>query len=300
VRNYPEPDERNVLIMIKQKQYLYFTLPSFILMAAVLLYPLGYAVFNSFYSSNMGAVTRFVGMGNYFRVLADPGFYHSLGLSVLFTVSVVCLEFILGLLIAILLDQINFGKKLISVTLYIPFIITAAAAGVIFRWMIMPQWGIINQILAGINIAAPNWFDSPFWAMLAVIAAEIWQNTPFVIIILYSGLQSIPKEQVEAAGIDGASGGQVFWNVVIPNLRHLILLVLMMRTMDAWRLFDRIYAMTQGGPGDATETMVLYNFRMSFKLLRVGEGLAVGVLTLLFLCLPIYLYLKGMRSQEVD
>lgn len=285
--------------MLKRMQYLFFTFPSFLMMGCVMLIPLGYAIVNSFYAAR-GGTTQFVGFQNYASVLSSPAFYHSLGVSVLFTACVVILQFVIGLYLALQLDKITFGKKIISVTLYIPFIITAAAAGVIFRWMLMPEWGIVNQLLTLVGLPAPNWFDSPSWAMAAIIGAEVWQNMPFVLIILYSGLQSLPKEQMEAGEIDGANSRQLFWNVTLPHLRHLILFVFMMRTMDAWRLFDRIYTMTQGGPGDATETMVLYNFRMSFRLLREGEGLAIGVLTLLILCIPIAVYLRTMRSQEVD
>lgn len=285
--------------MQKKTHYLVFTFPSFILMGCVMLFPLGYALVNSFLSDS-GPDVRFVGFANYVEVLTSPAFYHSLGVSVLFTVCVVVLEFLIGLYLALQLDKIRFGKKIISVTLYLPFIITAAAAGVIFRWMLMPEWGIVNQLLLDLHLPAPNWFDSPTWAMVGIIAAEVWQNTPFVLIILYSGLQSLPKEQLEAGEIDGANSRQLFWNVTLPHLRHLILFVFMMRTMDAWRLFDRIYTMTQGGPGDATETMVLYNFRVSFKLLHSGEGLAIGILTLLILTVPIVIYLRTMRSQEVD
>ena len=283
--------------MQKKMPYFVFTLPSLLMMSCVMLFPLGYAVFNSLYS-NSG--TEFVGLDNYATVLTSPAFYHSLKVSVLFTVVVVSLEFVIGLFLAVQLDKIGFGRKFFSVTLYLPFIITAAAAGVIFRWMLMPEWGIVNQLLMGLGIPAPNWFDNPDWAMVGIIMAEVWQSTPFVLIIMFSGLQSLPKEQLEAGEIDGASSRQLFWNVTLPHLRHLILFVFMMRTMDAWRLFDRIYTMTQGGPGDATETMVLYNFRISFRLLRNGEGLAVGVLTLLILCIPIVFYLRTMRSKEVD
>ena len=286
--------------MEKKTSYLYFTLPSFIIISSIMLFPLGYALFYSLFSYPLGGIPKYSGLLNYFDVLKDPVFLHSVLISVTFTVIVVSCEFVFGFGIALLLDRVLVGKKMLSVLIYIPYVITASAAGVIFRWMMNPQWGIINQILKSFSIVGPNWLDHSGWAMVAVVIAEIWQNTPFVIIIMFSGLQSAPLEQMEAARIDGAGRFQVLWKVIIPHLRQLILVVFIIRTMDAWRLFDRIYAMTQGGPGDATETMVLYNFRVTFKMLRIGEGLAIGVLTLLVLCIPISIYLKTMKSSEVD
>ncbi|MGC3953899.1 MAG: sugar ABC transporter permease [Propionicimonas sp.] len=281
-------------------RYLWFAAPSFVIMSVVMLFPLGYALFNSFFSYTLGGPRTFVGLGNYLTTIASGAFWHSVTVSVLFTLVSVALQFALGMYLALLLDKVLRGRRVLSTLLYLPYVITASAAGVIFRWMLMPEWGILNQLIEGLGLTAPNWFDDGFWALVAVIGAEVWQNTPFVVIILFAGLQSVSDEQVEAALIDGASPWGVFRNVKLPHLRHLILLVLMMRTMDTWRLFDRIYVMTGGGPGDATETMVLFNFRTSFRLLQVGQGLAVGFLTLVILLIPIGMYLRAMRSAEVD
>ncbi len=283
-----------------KRRYLWFAAPSLVIMVVVMLFPLGYALVNSLFSYTLGGPKTFVGLGNYLGALQSSAFWHSLQVSVVFTVVVVAIQFALGMYLALLLDEVVRGRRLLSTLLYLPYVITASAAGVIFRWMLIPDWGILNQLLERVGLTPPNWFDSSAWAMVAVIGAEVWQNTPFVVIILFAGLQSVSKEQVEAARIDGAGGWHLFRHVKVPHLRHLILLVLMIRTMDAWRLFDRIYVMTQGGPGDATETMVLYNFRTSFRLLQVGEGLAIGFLTLLILLVPILMYLRSMRSTEVD
>lgn len=285
---------------LSRARYLWFAAPSFVIMSAVMLFPLGYALFNSFFAYTLGGPRTFVGLGNYLITIQSGAFWHSVTVSVLFTAFSVAFQFALGMYLALLLDKVLRGRRLLSTMLYLPYVITASAAGVIFRWMLMPEWGVLNQLLERIGLTAPNWFDDGFWALVAVIGAEVWQNTPFVVIILFAGLQSVSDEQVEAALIDGASPWGVFRNVKLPHLRHLILLVLMMRTMDTWRLFDRIYVMTGGGPGDATETMVLFNFRTSFRLLQVGQGLAVGFLTLLILLIPIGMYLRAMRSTEVD
>ncbi len=285
---------------MKRTKYLLFATPSLLLMCVVMLYPLCYAFWHSLFSYNLGDTPRFVGLGNYIKVFSDPDFLHSVQVSLVFSVVTVSAEFILGLSVALLLDRITLGKRLLTVLIYLPFVVTPSATGVIFKWLFMPQWGILNQFLKGLSIVPPSWFDNSFWAMVAVIVAEIWQNTPFVVIVLYSGLQSIPVECIEAAEMDGASQGRMLRSIVLPLLRPLVLVIIMMRTMDTWRLFDRIYVMTAGGPGSATETMTLYNFRISFKMLRVGEGLAVGIWTLVFLAIPIITYLRSMKSKEVE
>jgi multiple sugar transport system permease protein len=279
---------------MKRAQYLYFVLPTMVLVSAVLFYPLGYALYYSLFAYTLGAVPEFVGLRNYVRVLLDPGFRHSLLLSLYFTVGVVSVQFLLGLMLALALDKITAGKRFFSVVLFIPVMITPAATGLIFRWMFVPQWGIVNQALEALAIPAPDWFGSPFWALVSVMVAEVWQFTPLVAIVLFAGLQSIPGESLDAAKVDGASGLQLLISILLPLLRPLILFILVMRTMDAWRLFDRIFVMTAGGPGTATETVTLYNFRTSFQLLRVGEGLAVGFWTLISLLGVMIIYLRMM------
>ena len=286
--------------MRKRNKYLLFALPSFLLIAVVVLIPVGYAVYYSFFNYKMGIKPSFNGLTNYINVLKSVEFWNAMKFSMIFTIASVALEFMLGMGIALLLDNIKRGRKVLSIVIYLPYFITAAAAGVIFRWMFMAGWGIISQLLTPMGIDPPHWFDSSFWATVGVIIAEVWQYTTFAIIILYAGLQSIPMDQIEAAKIDGANPVAIFFNVKLPNLRHLITLILMMRTMDAFRLFDRINVTTGGGPGTSTETLAIFNYRIAFKMLRIGQGSAVGVLTMIALSIPILLLNRAMRSKEVD
>jgi multiple sugar transport system permease protein len=279
---------------MKRSQYLYFGIPGMVVMSAMLFYPLGYALYYTFFAYTLGTPPEFVGFGNYLRVLRDPGFRHALLVSLYFTLGVVSLQCVLGLFLALLLDRVTIGRRVFAVVVFIPVMITPAATGLIFRWMFVPQWGVVNQALQGLAIPPPDWFGSAFWAFVSVMIAEVWQFTPLVAIILFAGLQAIPEESIDAARVDGASARQLLWFVLLPLLRPLILFVLVMRTMDAWRLFDRIFVMTAGGPGTATETVTLYNFRVSFQLLKVGEGLVVGVLTLLSLLGVMFLYVRLM------
>lgn len=286
--------------MKNRNKYLLFALPSFLLIFAVMLFPVGYGIYYSFTDYKLGRSANFVGLKNYIDIFQDPEFLGALKFSLLFTIIAVLLQFVIGLGIALLLDNIYHFKKPLSIMIYLPYFITASAMGVIFRWIFMSNWGIADQLLGYIGIHAPGWLDSPFWSRFVVILGEIFQNTPFAVIILYAGLQSIPMDQVEAAKIDGASNWQLFMRVKLPNLRQLINIIFMMRTMDAFRLFDRINVTTGGGPGTATETLAIYNYTTTFTKLRVGRGCAIGVVTLIFLTVIIELIMKLMRSTEVD
>ena len=286
--------------MDRKSKYLLFALPSFILIFTVMLFPVGYAIIYSFTDFRLGKSAKFIGLENYISIFQDSEFLSALGFTLILTLVAVLSQFVIGMILALLLDNIHHFKKPISIMIYIPYFITAAAMGVIFRWMFMSNWGIIDQICRMIGISTPGWLDSPFWSRVVIILCEVFQNTPFSVIILYAGLQSMPLDQIEAAKIDGANNWQLFTKIKLPNLRQLIIIIFMMRTMDAFRLFDRVNVTTGGGPGISTETLAIYNYTTTFTKLRVGRGCAIGVITLIILAVIINVIMKVLRVKEVD
>ena len=286
--------------MDRKSKYLLFALPSFILIFTVMLFPVGYAIIYSFTDFRLGKSAKFIGLENYISIFQDSEFLSALGFTLILTLVAVLSQFVIGMILALLLDNIHHFKKPISIMIYIPYFITAAAMGVIFRWMFMSNWGIIDQICRMIGISTPGWLDSPFWSRVVIILGEVFQNTPFSVIILYAGLQSMPLDQIEAAKIDGANNWQLFTKKKLPNLRQLIIIIFMMRTMDAFRLFDRVNVTTGGGPGISTETLAIYNYTTTFTKLRVGRGCAIGVITLIILAVIINVIMKVLRVKEVD
>lgn len=286
--------------MDRKSKYLLFALPSFILIFTVMLFPVGYAIIYSFTDFRLGKSAKFIGLENYISIFQDSEFLSALGFTLILTLVAVLSQFVIGMILALLLDNIHHFKKPISIMIYIPYFITAAAMGVIFRWMFMSNWGIIDQICRMIGISTPGWLDSPFWSRVVIILGEVFQNTPFSVIILYAGLQSMPLDQIEAAKIDGANNWQLFIKIKLPNLRQLIIIIFMMRTMDAFRLFDRVNVTTGGGPGISTETLAIYNYTTTFTKLRVGRGCAIGVITLIILAVIINVIMKVLRVKEVD
>lgn len=286
--------------MDRKSKYLLFALPSFILIFTVMLFPVGYAIIYSFTDFRLGKSAKFIGLENYISIFQDSEFLSALGFTLILTLVAVLSQFVIGMILALLLDNIHHFKKPISIMIYIPYFITAAAMGVIFRWMFMSNWGIIDQICRMIGISTPGWLDSPFWSRVVIILGEVFQNTPFSVIILYAGLQSMPLDQIEAAKIDGANNWQLFTKIKLPNLRQLIIIIFMMRTMDTFRLFDRVNVTTGGGPGISTETLAIYNYTTTFTKLRVGRGCAIGVITLIILAVIINVIMKVLRVKEVD
>ena len=287
-------------MLLNKNKYLGFAAPSVLVMLGIMIFPVCYAVFYSFFDYRLGTTPEFVGLKNYITIIQDKEFVQAVSFSLVYTLITLCFQLVLGMGIALLMDNIGRGRKVLSILIYLPYFISATASGIIFRWIFMSDWGLLSQILGSLHISSPSWFDSPFWAKLAVMLVEIWQNTPFAVIIFYAGLQSVSTDQLEAASIDGAGAFRKFWNVTIPHLRHLLILVATMRFMDAFRIYDRIAVMTAGGPGNATQSVSLYAYTTAFTDLRLGKGCAAGVLILIMLAIPVFILLRLMRSKEAD
>jgi multiple sugar transport system permease protein len=258
--------------------------PSGVLLGCVMLYPLCYAVYLSLFDDDLGTGSHvFLGGANYASLLTDSRFWTSLSQTVLITVSAVGLEFCLGLTVAYGLYRLTFGARTLNLLLFLPHIVTPVVAGLFMRWIFVGRWGLLSSLLIGLGIFPPDWLGTPGWARLAVILADGWQFTPFIILVLYAGLNTVDQSQIEAARIDGAGGWSLLFRIMVPTIKPLILFVLAMRVMDAFRMFDIVYVLTAGGPGTATETVTMYDYALAFHLLQIGKASALGVLILLML-----------------
>ncbi|MEZ5934481.1 MAG: sugar ABC transporter permease [Alphaproteobacteria bacterium] len=276
-----------------------FLVPSGLVLTLVLLYPLGYAIYLSFFNYYLGAGERtFVGLGNYAALLTDERFWSSLGKTFLIVGSAVSLEFVLGLAVAFGLYKLTFGVRTLNLLLFLPHIITPVVAALFLRWVFMGRWGLIDGILISFNIFPPDWLGSPGWARMTAVLADAWQFTPFMILVLYAGLNTVDHSQIESAQMDGAGNWTILTRIMLPALRPLIVFVLAIRTMDAFRFFDSIYVLTAGGPGTATETITLYTYALAFRLLEVGKGSALGVLTLLIVAALVALLILVIYRRE--
>jgi multiple sugar transport system permease protein len=266
-----------------QASWWLFLAPSGVVLGAVMLYPLGYAIYLSLYNYDLGnGAFEFIGLENYAALLSDERFWGSLDRTVLIVLAAVGLEFSLGLLVAYGLYRLTFGVRTLNLLLFLPNIVTPVVAALFIRWIFVSRWGLLSGALIGLGIYPPDFLGSPGWARATVVFADSWQFTPFMILVLYAGLNTVDQSQIEAAQIDGAGVWTLLFRIMLPAIRPLIVFVLAIRIMDAFRFFDTIYVLTSGGPGTATETITLYTYALAFRLLQVGKASALGVLTLLF------------------
>jgi multiple sugar transport system permease protein len=284
----------------QRRDRLIFLVPSMTVLAVLLVYPLAYSLGLSFYNYYLPVPrTTFVGLDNFRFILADDAFWEALGVTARFTGAAVAIEVVLGIAVALLLDSHIPCRRFVNTVVLLPMAITPAVAGLLMRWMFESNWGLVNYFLGLVGVRGPGWTGDPSWALWSIIFADVWQNTPFVILVVYAGLQSVPVEPLEAAMVDGASRAQTLTHVVFPFLRPLVLFVLIIRSMDAFRIFDQVFVMTGGGPGTTTQTITFYNYVMAFRQLRMGRASALGVITLLILSLVIgaWIYLLYRREK---
>jgi multiple sugar transport system permease protein len=284
----------------QRRDRLIFLVPSMTVLAGLLVYPLAYSLGLSFYNYYLPVPrTTFVGLDNFRFILADDAFWEALDVTARFTGAAVAIEVVLGIAVALLLDARIPCRRFVNTVVLLPMAITPAVAGLLMRWMFESNWGLVNYFLGLVGVRGPGWTGDPAWALWSIIFADVWQNTPFVILVVYAGLQSVPVEPLEAAMVDGASRAQTLAHVVFPFLRPLVLFVLIIRSMDAFRIFDQVFVMTGGGPGTTTQTITFYNYVMAFRQLRMGRASALGVITLLILSLVIgaWIYLLYRREK---
>ncbi len=270
-------------------------------LTVILFYPLAYSFGLSFYNYYLPVPrATFVGLDNFRFILGDDTFWEALGVTARFTGAAVAIEVVLGIAVALLLDSRIPCRRLVNIAVLLPMTITPAVAGLLMRWMFESNWGLVNYFLGLAGVRGPGWTGDPTWALWSIVLADVWQNTAFVILVVYAGLQSVPVEPLEAAMVDGASRAQTLAHVVFPFLRPLVLFVLIIRSMDAFRIFDQVFVMTGGGPGTTTQTITFYNYVMAFRQLRMGRASALGVITLLILSLVIgaWIYLLYRREKQ--
>lgn len=272
-----------------------FVMPSLILLSVISIYPLLYVLYLSLHRKLLiFNISRFLGFENYQFLLKDDRFWNALRNTLYFTGVSVSLELFLGLCIALLLNRPFRGRGIARAVMLIPWAIPTVVSAKMWEWMYNTDFGLFNYLL-GIKI---NWLGSPLWALNAAILMDVWKTTPFVAILLIAGLQVIPGEVLQAARVDGAGNWQIFRKITLPLLKPVILIVLLFRTLDAFRVFDAIYVLTGGGPANTTETLSVYAYKVLFQTLQFGYGSTLSVVV--FLCVGIMsiVYVNLLRRDK--
>ncbi len=241
----------------------------------------------------------FVGLDNYLNLVRDANVIASISWTVIFTLSVLVLELSAGMVLALLLHGMGSSRLggLARAVFLIPLMMSGVITGFMWRLMYDPEYGPINHLLGLIGMDPVSWFSDQTATRLVVILADTWLATPFVMLILLAGLQSIPTDYYEAARVDGASQRQSFFRITLPLLRYPILVVLLIRTMDALRAFDLIYLMTRGGPGVATSTVMMYDYKYAFSFFQMGRASALSFAFLIVIGIIAWVYMRLLRRE---
>ncbi|MFF7414815.1 carbohydrate ABC transporter permease [Streptomyces lydicus] len=285
--------------------------PVVLVIGVIIGYPLVRGIFLSLTDANEANVERnigvnhlpatykFTGLDNYKAVLTDGVFWDRLGWTVVWTVGCVGLTFLIGLTLANMLNRTLRGRTFYRLALILPWAIPAFISVFTWRMLYNEKNGILNKLLAGGGIDAVPWLNDPTWAKLSVIAVNVWLGVPFMLVALLGGLTSIPGELYEAAEMDGAGPWQRFRNITMPGLRAVSSTVILLSTIWTFNMFPVIFLLTRGGPGDATEILVTYAYRLSFvdSPRNFSESAAWGVLILVLLSVVAVVYRRALRKQ---
>ena len=289
---------RMAVLALKRKQWepFAFASPSLALIALVIVFPLVYAFYLSLqdFDLSVGPDYEYVGGRNYVEALfKDRRFLGSIWSTAVIIAPSLAVELLLGLGIALLLSRVIRGRPIVTALLAIPAMVSPVMAAMAWRMMFGVKYGAINNLgrQLGILDVYFDWFASPAIAITAVVLVEVWHNTPFMMLVLLAGIQSIPQELYDAAKVDGATPWQSFWSVTLPLLRFTMAVGVMIRLIDLTKLFGLIFVLTYGGPGSSTETVAFNTYLVGFKDFRMSYASALSyvivggvlVLTLVFL-----------------
>ncbi len=271
----------------EQKTGWMLLLPALILLSLVFAYPILRAFWLSLFTQNLGTQLKIVfsGLDNYGRMINDGRFWQSLWNTTVFTAASVLLELILGMGVALVLNQSFRGRGIVRTISLLPWALPTALMGLAWAWIFNDQYGVVNDILLKLGVIKTgiSWLGDPTLAMMAVILADVWKTTPFIALLLLAGLQSIPGDLYEAHSIDGANAWQSFWKITVPLLLPQIVIALLFRFAQAFGIFDLIQVMTGGGPAGGTEMVSIYIYGTVMRYLDFGYGAALVVVTFLLL-----------------
>ncbi len=279
-----------------------FVLPTVIFLLIIMIFPLGYAGYISFFEVLTHMDKEFVGFTNYLAALTSAEFWNSVYVTILYTVSSVIIHMVIGFYLASMLTTKVKGSSIFRFLLLIPWMVSQVVTGVIWRWILNAQYGVGNDILVKIGVIKNYlpWLAETTLAKFSIIVAYTWQCLPFVMIMLYAGMQTIPKQQYEAAKIDGASRFQRMIYITIPNLKHVILVTSLMDFIWAFRCFDLPQIMTNGGPYRSTELLSIYIYKNTFEYFKFGYASAVSILMLLMVLTFSIFYTNKMLSGDLN
>ena len=280
-----------------------FLAPAALVMAVALLYPIGYMIYASFLDWNPSqriGEAEFVGLRNYIGLLNDAAFLESFWVTLKFAAVVVSIEMVLGVGLALLLDRNIRGMSLLRTLFILPMMIAPVVVGLMWRYMYHPSVGIFNRTLKSLGFEPIPWLSDGSWAFASVVIADIWQWTPFIFILSLAALQSLPQSAMEAARIDGATGWQQIVYIKLPLMMPVLIVTLLLRLIDAFKVLEVILVLTNGGPGLSTEILSLRISRTASEFRELGEAAAMSnylLILLVILTFAMFAYNKAVEAR---
>ncbi|HUI70662.1 MAG TPA: sugar ABC transporter permease [Spirochaetia bacterium] len=272
--------ERNLRVL--------FPLPATVFVLVMMVFPVVYTLFLSFTNWNLTAGTplAFVWLRSYARVFGEPRFVAAIGRTFLFTILAVAGETLFGVAVALLLNREFPGKGLVKLFLLLPLVATPVAVGIVFNLFFDPTIGLANFVLSLLGLPKGAWVSDASSVLPSLVVVDVWQWTPMIALIVLAGLAGLSTEPYESARVDGANEGQILWRVTLPMVMPTILTAMILRTIDALKTFDIIFAMTGGGPGYASETLNILGFKYSFEYFRMGQSsvILVALFAIVLIC----------------
>ncbi len=279
--------------------------PAFLIMALVTIYPLAQSLIISFLKWNLMRPQEghpFVGFGNYAYVLGDSHFWASVQITALFGLLAVALEITLGILIALMLNREFRGRTIVRMLALLPWAIPSVVNGIMWKWILNPRYGALNGLLLQFNVIhQPNdyviWLGDPTLALFMVVLADVWKETPFIMLLVLAALQTIPKDLYEAARVDGAGPLRILFRITLPLIRPTLFVAVALRTIWALKNFDLIYTLTSGGPSGGTSVIGYYTYIESFVSLNLGHGAAAAYLLTAVIMILVILYQRALYRE---
>jgi multiple sugar transport system permease protein len=280
---------------------LLFLAPAVIFLFVTSVYPLLYSFWLSLHSWNQTIPNSrpvWIGAENYRQLLTNPAFLNSLRVTLIFVFAAVAIEFVLGMGLALLATSKVRAMGVVRTVMLFPLMIAPVIAGVLWRTLYHPTYGVVNAAIGLVGIPPQEWLGSPSQALPAVITVEIWQNLPVVAFVLAAGIQTLPVDLYKAAHVDGASQWQIFVRITLPLLKPVILVLLLLRIMDAFKVFDIVFTMTYGGPGQTTELLSMLIYKTGLRFFQIGQASAMSWVFLVGIFLLSLVFIRRLQRPE--
>ena len=276
-----------------------FLLPSFVGLLVFLILPIIAVAVLSFFNWGLIAQPTFIGLGNYSKLFGSSSFWHSLLVTFYYILLNIPMQTVFALLLALLLNQKLPGRGIFRTLFVVPWMATAVAMGIVWQWIFDPQYGSLNSFLSLFHITGPAWLSSPGWALPAIAAVNIWQYTGYNMLFFLAGLQGIPPDFYEASSLDGAGPVRKFFTITLPLLTPTLFFVLVTDVIGSAQVFDTVYVMTQGGPGNATSVLNFTIFQQAFVFFHAGYASALSMVLFAILLIITLLQVLFFRNRTI-